>query len=115
MKSIFALGLALNLMVPGMAQQEFTEHTLKLGEGGRPGPASIEEVAWLAGNWKGEGFGGIVEECWTPSLGGTMMGMFRLVNDGVIKFYELMVLDTYLVMRFWDGKVSEQLLRFKKY
>ena len=77
----------------GMAQQKSTEHTLKLGKGGRSEPASIEDVAWLAGNWKGEGFGGIVEEAWAPPLGGTMMGMFRLVNDDKVNFYELMVLE----------------------
>ena len=171
MKSILALLLALSLMGSiGMAQQKSTEHTLKLGEEGHSAPASIKDVAWLAGNWKGEGLGGIVEESWSPALGGTMMGMFRLVNDDKVNFYELMVLEesegslvlrvkhfssefeaweekeeslsfplvrvgdkqaffsnltiqrvdeetlhTYLVMRSRDGKVSEKLLRFKKY
>ncbi len=171
MKLLVALFLALSLMGSiGMAQQKSTEHTLKLGEGGRSEPASIEDVAWLAGNWKGEGFGGIIEEAWAPPLGGTMMGMFRLVNDDKVNFYELMVLEesegslvlrvkhftsefeaweekeesiafrlvrlgdkqaffsgltihrideetllTYLVMHSRDGKVSEKLLRFKKY
>ncbi len=171
MKCILGVLTAVNLIFPvGMAQQKFTEHTIKLGEGGRSSPASIEDVAWLAGNWKGEGLGGIIEESWAPPLGGTMMGMFRLVNDGVISFYELMViqesegslmlrvkhfspefvaweekdgsidfrlvrleenkaffsgltiekiddqtLNTYLVMRSKDGKVSEKLLRFEKY
>ena len=33
----------------------------------------------------------------------------------MVKFYVLMALDTYLVMRSRDGEVSEKLLRFKKY
>ena len=94
MKSIVTLFLTLSLLgSTGMAQQKATEHTLKLGEGGRSEPASIEGVAWLAGNWKGEGFSGIVEESWSPPLGGTMMEMFRLVNNDKVNFYELMVLE----------------------
>ncbi len=32
------------------------------------GPA-VEEFAWMAGHWRGEGFGGICEEMWTGPLG----------------------------------------------
>ncbi len=47
MKSLFALFLTLSLMgCIGMAQQKSTEHTLKLGEGGRSVPASIGWFAW---------------------------------------------------------------------
>ena len=94
MKRLALIFAAVLLMGPiAVAQQKSTEHTLKLGEGGRSEPASIEDVSWLVGNWKGEGFGGIVEESWSPVLGGTMMGMFRLVNDDKVNFYELMVLE----------------------
>ena len=94
MKTLIFIGLGVILAgLPGMAQQEYTEHTMKLGEEGRSQPASIEDVAWLAGNWKGEGFGAIVEEAWAPPLGGTMMGMFRLVNDDKVNFYELMLIQ----------------------
>jgi hypothetical protein len=37
----------------------------------------------------GEGLGGTVEEVWAPPLGDTMMGMFRLVQDGKLVFSEL--------------------------
>ena len=53
---------------------------------------SIDDFAWLAGHWRGEGLGGVCEEVWSEPLAGTMMGSFRLVVDGEISFYELMVL-----------------------
>jgi hypothetical protein len=55
--------------------------------------ASIDDAAWLAGRWVGEGLGGIVEENWSPPLGGQMVGHFALVKDGKPVFYELMLLD----------------------
>ncbi len=94
MRSLLLLFVASSLLPGvGFAQQEFTEHTLKLDEGETPAPASIEDLAWMAGNWKGEGFGGTVEEAWAPALGGTMMGMFRLVRDDQVDFYELMLIQ----------------------
>lgn len=54
--------------------------------------ASIEDFAWIAGHWKGEAFGGIVEELWSPPLGDSMMGSFKLVNDTKTTFYELEVI-----------------------
>ena len=51
--------------------------------------ANIEDVAWLAGHWQGNAFGGIVEEIWAPPLGNSMMGSFKLVADEKVQFYEL--------------------------
>ncbi len=53
----------------------------------------VEDLAWLAGHWRGEGFGGQVEEIWSQPLGGTMVGTFRLVQDGKVNFYEIVVLE----------------------
>ncbi len=65
-----------------------TEHTLVLEEGERP-PASIADVAWLAGSWQGEGFGGTIEEVWSDPSAGSMMGMFKLMHNGEPSMYEL--------------------------
>ena len=54
--------------------------------------ASISDVAWIKGHWKGEAFGGQAEEIWSGPAGGAMMGMFRLINGEEISFYELMVI-----------------------
>lgn len=54
---------------------------------------TIDGLAWMAGHWRGEGFGGQVEEIWSEPLGGTMVGTFRLFKDGKVDFYEIMVLE----------------------
>ena len=79
-----------------------TEHTVKLEEGVNPPAATVEEMAWLAGRWTGDGLGGETEETWTPPAGGSMIGMFRLVKEGKPVFYEFISIlqtDKGLVMR----------------
>ena len=39
--------------------------------------ATIDDMAWLVGHWRGEGLGGIVEENWMPPLAGTMASAFK--------------------------------------
>ena len=56
-------------------------------------PATIDQAAWLAGRWVGEGLGGQVEETWAPAAGGQMVGHFQLVRGGKPVFYELLLLD----------------------
>ncbi|NNF34716.1 MAG: hypothetical protein HKN68_11430 [Saprospiraceae bacterium] len=63
------------------------QNTKKLN--GHSPDATLDQVSWIAGHWKGEAFGGIVEEVWTPPLGDSMMGSFKLVNDGKVSFYEI--------------------------
>ncbi len=53
---------------------------------------TLAEFAWLAGNWKGEGFGGKVEESWSVARDGAMMGMFRYLKDEKVNFYEFFIL-----------------------
>ena len=50
--------------------------------------ASIDQVSWVSGHWQGEAFGGIAEEIWSEPMGGSMMFVFRLVNDNKVSFYE---------------------------
>jgi hypothetical protein len=47
-----------------LAQSPRTEHTLKLDEGEASPEASIGDIAWLAGFWTGDAFGGTAEETW---------------------------------------------------
>ena len=60
-----------------------------------PARVSIDDAAWLAGRWVGEGLGGQVEESWAPPQGGQMVGHFRLVRNGAPVFYELMLIDVH--------------------
>lgn len=52
----------------------------------------VEDFAWMAGHWRGEGLGGICEEMWTGPLGGSMVGLFRLIRDGELVFSEHLLL-----------------------
>jgi len=56
-------------------------------------PISDHPLAWMAGHWSGQGLGGTVDESWMPSAGGAMLGTFRLIQDGEVKFYELMTIE----------------------
>jgi hypothetical protein len=54
----------------------------------------LADISWLAGNWQGRMSGGKIEEVWTPSEGGVMMGMFRMVNaKGEASFYEFQIIE----------------------
>lgn len=56
-------------------------------------PFDINDYAWLAGSWTGDGFGGISHEIWSLPEEGTMMGMYRYIKEGKLVFYEFMLLD----------------------
>ncbi len=53
------------------------------------------DFRWLAGTWRGPGFGGSFEEVWSePDANGKLMGMFRFLDErGNLQFYEFWILD----------------------
>lgn len=55
--------------------------------------ASLAATSWVAGHWRGEAFGGIAEEIWTPPLGGSMMCVFKLITDNKVNFYEIVTIS----------------------
>jgi len=65
------------------------QNTISFEEGTVSPKADLSQVAWMEGHWKGEAFGGITEEIWSPPLGGSMMFSFKLVSKGKVQFYEL--------------------------
>jgi len=64
--------------------------TLKQGE--NPAKAGIESIGWISGHWREGSKSDINEEVWSPPMAKTMMGMFRSVVAGRVKFYELMTI-----------------------
>lgn len=52
----------------------------------------LENIAWIAGTWRGEAFGGITEEIWSEPSGGSMMATFKLIVDEKVQFYEIEVI-----------------------
>ncbi len=67
---------------------------------------SLDDFHWLVGAWRGEGFGGVCEEVWSRPAGDAMMGMFRLVQDDQVVFYEFMRIVEQ------DGAISLELKHF---
>ena len=65
------------------------QNTIAFAEGNRSPKASLSDVSWIQGHWKGEAFGGITEEIWSPPLGDSMMFSFKLVVDNKVSFYEI--------------------------
>jgi hypothetical protein len=54
--------------------------------------ATLADAAWLEGDWRGRGLGADVQDIWTPAMGGAMLGASRVVRDGEVSFYEILVL-----------------------
>ncbi|MFS4466533.1 DUF6265 family protein [Maribacter sp. 2210JD10-5] len=65
------------------------QNTMSFSEDTVSPKASISEIEWMTGHWKGEAFGGITEEIWSPPAAGTMMFVFRLISEGEVNFYEI--------------------------
>ena len=65
------------------------QNTKSFTEGGKSPEATLQDVSWIAGHWKGEAFGGVAEEIWSPPLGDSMMFVFKLVSEGKVQFYEV--------------------------
>ena len=67
----------------------FAQNTLHYNDEKGSEKATLEDISWLAGTWKGEAFGGEFEENWSKPTGGSMMFNFKLVAEGKVVFYEL--------------------------
>jgi hypothetical protein len=75
-----------------LAQSQRTEHTFQLDDPESRPAATLDDVAWLVGNWSGEAFGASFEEHWNPPSAGSMVGFFKLLDDNQVSFYELLLL-----------------------
>jgi hypothetical protein len=53
-------------------------------------PATIEQVAWIAGTWKGTAGAATVEERWTPAASGTMLAVARTFKSGKMSAFEFL-------------------------
>ena len=62
-------------------------------QSGSPEKATLADLAFIAGQWRGELQGGVTEENWSPPEGDAMMGMFRYVKGGKAVFYEMLLIE----------------------
>lgn len=90
---------------PPIVGPEPTPHVRRGIDADAPIPP-MESLAFMVGRWEGTAFGGKVEETWGPSMKGTMLGSFRLVEKDGPSFYELMVI------REIDGRPTLQVKHF---
>lgn len=121
MQKVFILSGVFLLMCMETTAQN-TARTLSRDDFKDRPQASIDQVSWLAGNWKGPAFNGWGEEVWSSPAGGAMMGMYRSIRADTVWFYELfsireeegsLVLNLkhfYPDLRGWEEK--DEMVRF---
>jgi hypothetical protein len=104
---IAALGVFLlsSLSSPAGAG-ETASHTLALSAGTVSPPATISDVAWIAGSWTCEALGGTAQEYWQAPNAGAMLGSFRMIRDGRPSFYEIATISEK------DGSLVCRILHF---
>jgi hypothetical protein len=85
MKLLAALAFLLAALAPAVAQE-----TRTAAPGAAPPPARVADLAWLAGEWEGEGITGPAREVYSRPVGGQMTGHFVQTRDGGIWFFEIM-------------------------
>jgi len=78
-----------SLLLSNCRAQENFKNTMSFTNTMTSPDASLSDVSWIAGHWKGKAFGGIIEEFWSPPLGDSMMFVFKLVVDNAVVFYEI--------------------------
>lgn len=86
------LGCALPASAQESRFQNRTPNTLMAPADLPSPPATLQDMTWFAGHWTGAGLGGTCEEAWSEPAAGAMMGMFRLVKEGKVVFYEFLTL-----------------------
>lgn len=75
-----------------------------------PGPASLADVAFMAGHWVDASPDALSEEVWTEPSGDSMLGMWRYVGEGHVQIFELLTLkaeagQVVLRLRHFDAKL----------
>lgn len=86
--------------------ERYTANTLQLTPGERSTPASLSEMSWLTGVWRGSGLGADNEEIWSAPRADVMIGMYRMIQDGVPVLFE------FLMLRQIEGSLVLQLKHF---
>jgi len=71
----------------------------------------LENIKWIAGNWKGEALGGQIEENWSNPSGDSMMATFKLIDKGEVVFYEIEIIrevenSLILQLKHFDNKLK---------
>lgn len=84
MRTMWLIGTLLFWSAAASAQ-----NVRSLPAGSTSPPATVADIAWMAGHWEGRGLDGHSFETISPPLAGQMAGHFQQVKEGKIAFYEL--------------------------
>jgi hypothetical protein len=73
--------------------------------------ASLSDVAFMAGHWRGGEEGSLSEEIWTEPEGDSMLGMWRYAAGGKARVFELLAIvmgeeGPLLYLRHFDPKFA---------
>ena len=74
MTKALALAILLSMSAPVASQapgDRQTPNTLRLTPGATPPVATLADMTWLVGRWKGTGLGGVSEGIWADPIGGS--------------------------------------------
>ena len=95
-RSLVSAALAvLSLILAGPSPVR-SDGTIYAYERPRDAPAVADlglQLGWMAGHWRGTKGDGVIEEIWSALEGDSMMGMFRLVSGGELRFYEFISVE----------------------
>ena len=92
-RGVAAVALLLCLLAGHVdADSTTTKRTYRLDDPNQRPTATLQDVEWLVGSWVGTALGQRFEQVWNPRSAGSMVGMFKLYDDGGVNFYELLVL-----------------------
>jgi len=73
-------------------QSAHPNKTRSLAKGQTSPSASLQQLSWLTGHWRGELDGAIIEEVWGDPIGDSMVAAFKQVKNGRVVFYEIEVI-----------------------
>jgi hypothetical protein len=55
--------------------------------------ASVDQLAWIAGPWRGTLGDRTIEQHWMSPIGGSMVAMYRSIREGRATLYELLAIE----------------------
>jgi hypothetical protein len=57
------------------------------------GAATLQDLDFISGHWRGEAGGQQIEEIWSAPEQGSITGMYREMKDGLTTFYEFLTIE----------------------
>ena len=88
MRIVAAFAIFLAIAPAPLAAQQ----TRTLSAGAQSPPAKVADLAWLVGEWTGQGFGAQLYETYSAPIGGQMPGHFYVAKDGKPSMYEFVMI-----------------------